>query len=606
LFKSKLLRIVIIAALVVTIFAPVAQARLMVGSPEKVISNSTLILTGKVIKSNESEEERTFTVSGDRVLKGDYSEPEIVFTAKKNPIYGWTGNIHTLPETNTELLLFLRNDDNDNPYFTFDLNCIAVIEGQQVISLLGGSNVTINDEHWEIEDYVQAYNHFLNSVGPISNQTNPTSIDTNSSQNQDLSARSIAVTASVFWPGIIAFLILLGLSLVGLWYYARSKQSRTSMFWIVGIAACTVVAFLIATFIITPLLLQQDIGTNNSRDDATASKISLLPFNGEVSKVENNLLEIPNNAWVKAKETLSQEHPALQDTIKQLTVSDFMLVEAWQGILSNEHFQLDLYTSSHGNFLLIVSQYGDSEIRINLSPNRQLRPFVFYDENVWLSSLAMGRGASFNIVTGELGPTVTSMIGDAYPEFGDFNPFEYLYSKLDLSSLEDLGQRIIGKTTAVDGVNLMFVDVRVVVVTQGQIVTPGEPIKGLPKWLIVSRAYRTQGVVTEIEIESDTLRSLTLKGTRKVKMSNNPIDYDYTGKMLHIKFEDASLKRSDYLKKQLKEGAEIIITFWQAAPPDGKVVEASDLDYIYIVKDGRYYDWKGNEITLSEIESSGK
>jgi hypothetical protein len=447
-------------------------------------------------------------------------------------------------------------------------------------------------------------NEFLNTANPISTQTEEAT-NADNDQNQDLTPRSMAVTAAVFRPGIIAFLVLLGLSLLGLWYYARSKQNRSPLFWIVGIAACIIIAFLIATFIVTPLLLQQGIDTNNSPDAATANKLSLLPFNGEVSKVENNFLEIPNYAWVKAKETLSQEHPALQDTIEQLTVSDFTLIEAWQGILNNEHFQLDLYTL-HGNFLLIVSQYGDSEIRINLSPNRQLQPFVFYDENVWLSSLAMGRGASFNIVTGELGPTVTSIIGDAYPEFGDFNPFEYLYSKLDKSSLEDLGQRIIGKTTAVDGVNLMFADVTVVVVTQGHIVTPGEINKGLPKWQPVSRGYRTQATVTEIEIESNTLKSLTLKSTRKVNMPNNPVDCDYTGKILNIMFENASLKRSDYLKKQLKEGTEIIIIFWDASPPDGKVIKASDLDYIYILKDGRYYDWEGNEITLSEIESSSK
>jgi len=256
LFKSKLLRIVIIAVLVIIIFAPVAQARLMVGSPEKVISNSTLILTGEVNRSNESEEERTFTVLVDRVLKGDYSEPEIVFTAKKNPIYGWMGNIHTLPETNTELLLFLRNDDNDNPYFTFNLNCIAVIEGQRVAGLLGGSNIGINDEHWEIEDYIEAYNEFLNTVDPISKQTEPVRIDADNGQNKDLPSRSTAFSASVFWPGIIAFLVLLGLSLTGLRFYARSKQSRSPLLWIVGIVVCVVVAYVIATFVVTPLLIR--------------------------------------------------------------------------------------------------------------------------------------------------------------------------------------------------------------------------------------------------------------------------------------------------------------------------------------------------------------
>jgi len=66
----------------------------------------------------------------------------------------------------------------------------------------------------------------------------------------------VTVTASFFWPGIIAFLILLGLSLVGLGYYARSKQSRSLMFWVVGIVICIVVSYIITTFAITPLFLR--------------------------------------------------------------------------------------------------------------------------------------------------------------------------------------------------------------------------------------------------------------------------------------------------------------------------------------------------------------
>jgi len=161
--QSKLLRIIIITVIAMNIFMPAALARLMAGGPETVISNSTLILTGKVVKSNEAEEERTFTVQVGRVLKGNYTEPEIEFAAKKNPVYGWV-NIRTLPENNTELLLFLRYDGNDNPYFAFDLNCIAIIEEQQVTSLLDGSNVGINDGHWKIEDYLKAYNDFLHDV----------------------------------------------------------------------------------------------------------------------------------------------------------------------------------------------------------------------------------------------------------------------------------------------------------------------------------------------------------------------------------------------------------------------------------------------------------
>jgi len=65
----------------------------------------------------------------------------------------------------------------------------------------------------------------------------------------------VAVTIALFWPGIIAFLILFGLSLVGLWYYARSKHHRSLLFWVAGILICIVVSYIIATFVITPLLL---------------------------------------------------------------------------------------------------------------------------------------------------------------------------------------------------------------------------------------------------------------------------------------------------------------------------------------------------------------
>lgn len=252
--KSRLLVIIIMTVLVITSFAAFAQARLLAGSPERVISESTLILTGKVVESIDNAEERSFTVSVNQVLKGDYTGNRISFFAQKTP-GGWMG-FTKLPETNTELLLFLRNDDSGNPYFTFDLNCIAIIEGQQVISLLGGSNVGINDERWEIEDYIEAYNEFFNTVNPISKQTEPVHIDANSGKNQESPTSPIAVTASVFWPGIIVFLILLGLSLAGLWHYARSKQSRSPMFWVVGIVVCVVVAYVIATFIVTPLLIR--------------------------------------------------------------------------------------------------------------------------------------------------------------------------------------------------------------------------------------------------------------------------------------------------------------------------------------------------------------
>ena len=58
----------------------------------------------------------------------------------------------------------------DEPHLAFDLNCIAVIEGQETAALLGGSNVGINDEHWEIGDYQRTYNAYLRSVNDVNNE----------------------------------------------------------------------------------------------------------------------------------------------------------------------------------------------------------------------------------------------------------------------------------------------------------------------------------------------------------------------------------------------------------------------------------------------------
>ncbi len=65
------------------------------------------------------------------------------------------------PEAGAEVLLFLRKDDGTNYRFTYDLNCIAILEDQKVTALCGGSNVVINNDRWTVADYRQAYNDFL-------------------------------------------------------------------------------------------------------------------------------------------------------------------------------------------------------------------------------------------------------------------------------------------------------------------------------------------------------------------------------------------------------------------------------------------------------------
>jgi len=168
-FKTISLKTLVIVLLTITSFAHPAEARLMAGGPETIIANAALILTGKVTENMETEEERTFAVKVDHIFKGDCQKEEIVLSEKKNPVYGWV-HIRHVPEINRELLLFLRNEDDSDPYFAFDLNCIALVEGQKVTSLLGGSNVGINDEQWDIADYLKEYNAFFNSADLVETQ----------------------------------------------------------------------------------------------------------------------------------------------------------------------------------------------------------------------------------------------------------------------------------------------------------------------------------------------------------------------------------------------------------------------------------------------------
>ncbi|MEA4847842.1 MAG: hypothetical protein VB106_11480 [Clostridiaceae bacterium] len=119
---------------------------------------------------------------------------------------------------------------------------------------------------------------------------------------------------------------------------------------------------------------------------------------------------------------------------------------------------------------------------------------------------------------------------------------------------------------------------------------------------IVSREDRVQGTITELDMTDDILNSITLKGTKRIILPGNPIDYDFEGQIFHIVFNEESAKAGK-LKDKLTEGAEIVVTFAQyAIPPDGKnpgkTILGAYLSEIYYFEDGKYYDIQGEEVEL--------
>jgi len=144
-------------------------------------------------------------------------------------------------------------------------------------------------------------------------------------------------------------------------------------------------------------------GPTDSQDDKSWQVRALLPpFKGTVAELTDHseLIKITKEEWRKAKEQSAQESGGIADTIKQLNLSDFKLMEAWQGRLNDKPFQLDLYSSDGADFLLIASKYGD-KVKVHVGLARPVHAFVFYGEKVRLQLLSMGLGASYNIAAGE-------------------------------------------------------------------------------------------------------------------------------------------------------------------------------------------------------------
>jgi len=120
--------------------------------------------------------------------------------------------------------------------------------------------------------------------------------------------------------------------------------------------------------------------------------------------------------------------------------------------------------------------------------------------------------------------------------------------------------------------------------------------------LIGSRADRVQGTITELDITDGILNSVTLIGTKRIRLPNNPIDYDFAGQTFHIEFNE-ELTKATNLKDKLKKGAEIVVTFAQyAIPPNGKnpgkTILGAYLSEIYYVENDKYYDVQGKEVDL--------
>ncbi len=123
------------------------------------------------------------------------------------------------------------------------------------------------------------------------------------------------------------------------------------------------------------------------------------------------------------------------------------------------------------------------------------------------------------------------------------------------------------------------------------------------EWEIVSRGYRIQGTLNEVQVQNNKLNRITIKAIKNMPIPNNPVDYDFVGQTLQIDFQNTNLE-STTLEK-FKIGTDLVLVIEQA-DKNGEVVWTSNPDYIYFVTDNGYEDLQGNKVTEHELKPNNE
>lgn len=150
------------------VVSPFASARLLVLSPETVISNSDAIVVGVITSKSENENSLSVIVQVEEILKGTVDSSTINLTVR--PYLPNTSLTDAFPQEGTRVFMALNNTQNNEHEWILagQLNAVAIVENGCVAAIHEGSTVTINDGKWTPSDYIEVYNRFyLTSTGHI-------------------------------------------------------------------------------------------------------------------------------------------------------------------------------------------------------------------------------------------------------------------------------------------------------------------------------------------------------------------------------------------------------------------------------------------------------
>ncbi|HZD59917.1 MAG TPA: hypothetical protein VE439_05635 [Anaerolineae bacterium] len=141
----------IIAVLLLVLLTPaVSFARLLIPTPQQIISESNVIVVAKVTKRVLGRETLVGEFKVIKLIKGDLGDR---FTVTVDSVV-MGGFLQPIPKEETEVLAFLTKDASGKIGFTADVNSIGIIENGKVVDIFAGTNVK---DH----PYITLYNDLL-------------------------------------------------------------------------------------------------------------------------------------------------------------------------------------------------------------------------------------------------------------------------------------------------------------------------------------------------------------------------------------------------------------------------------------------------------------
>lgn len=162
-WRSRAALLIAASWMAVLVISGVVSARLFALSPKGMVDHADAIVVAEVIAKEQTPGDTgvapivEYKLRVERVLKGQLSGNELAITVTPL-LWSSVAPAEMLPDPGTKVFLLLRQDGGWR--LAADLNAVAIIRHNQIVSLHQGRGVGTDGETWEPGDYVAVYQRY--------------------------------------------------------------------------------------------------------------------------------------------------------------------------------------------------------------------------------------------------------------------------------------------------------------------------------------------------------------------------------------------------------------------------------------------------------------